>query len=117
LSALLGSAAPQSAAAQDATPTAEPTPSPNTGGGTSAQTSNGGVSAAQQQLADKYAPIAMLKAQTGNCDKDGEGYFPVTVDFLFDNPDIVLKAKGDGDPSADVVIQQGITPQDLVNAG
>lgn len=75
------------------------------------------VASAQQQLADKYAPIAMLKAQTENCDKDGEGYFPVTVDFLFDNPDVALKAKGDDKPEDDVVIEQGITPRDLVTAG
>jgi len=75
------------------------------------------VTAPEQQLADKYAPIAMLKTQTSNCDKEGEGYFPVTVDFLFDNPDIALKARGDGKPKDDVVIKQGITPQDLVTAG
>lgn len=75
------------------------------------------VTSAEQQLADKYAPIAMLKTQTSNCNKEGEGYFPVTVDFLFDNPDIALKANGDGKPKDDVVIKQGITPQDLVTAG
>ena len=75
------------------------------------------VSSAEQQLADRYAPIAMLKAQKSNCDKEGEGYFPVTVDFLFDNPDIALKAKGDGKAKDDIVIKQGITPRDLVNAG
>lgn len=75
------------------------------------------VSSAEQQLADRYAPIAMLKAQTSNCDKEGEGYFPVTVDFLFDNPDIALKAKGEGKAKDDIVLKQGITPRDLVNAG
>ncbi|MCA9860723.1 MAG: hypothetical protein KC438_13425, partial [Thermomicrobiales bacterium] len=64
-----------------------------------------------------YVPVSMLKRQTANCDKEGEGYFPVTVDFLFDNPDIALKAIGDGKPKTDLVIKQGITPQDLVNAG
>ena len=105
---------PAAMAAQDATPVPTTTAAPPSTSGVAA---TGAVTAAEQQLADKYAPIAMLKAQTANCDKAGEGYFPVTVDFLFDNPDITLKAKGDGDPSADVVIQRGITPQDLVNAG
>jgi len=75
------------------------------------------VTTAQQRLADTYAPIAMLKSQTSTCDREGEGYFPVTVDFLFDNPDIALKANGDGKPKDDIVIEQGITPQDLVTAG
>lgn len=74
-------------------------------------------SSAEQQLADRYAPVAMLKAQKSSCDKEGEGYFPAPVDFLFDNPDIALKASGDGSPKDDIVIAQGVTPQDLVNAG
>src|SRR5690606_16202693 len=118
LVAVLGGVAPQGTAAQDATPVPGAGPSSTTGSpSTSAQTSTGDVTAAQQELADRYAPIAMLKAQASNCDKAGEGYFPVTVDFLFDNPDIALKAKGDGDADNDVIIAQGITPQDLVNAG
>jgi hypothetical protein len=105
---------PAPVGAQDATPVpATPAGSSSTSG----QIATGDVTAAQQQLADKYAPIAMLKAQSEACDKSGEGYFPVTVDFLFDNPDIALKAKGDGKASEDIVISQGITPQDLVTAG
>lgn len=114
LMSVLDGFAPAGVAAQDATPVPATSESPSS---TSSTVATGDVSAAEQQLADKYAPIAMLKAQTANCDKAGEGYFPVTVDFLFDNPDIALKAKGDGSASEDVVIKQGITPQDLVNAG
>ncbi len=117
LSALVTGISSRGVSAQAATPTTVSTPVATDGVQSSSQTSIGSVTAAQQQLADKYAPIAMLKAQTSNCDKSGEGYFPVTVDFLFDNPDIALKAKGDGNASQDAVIQQGITPQDLVNAG
>ena len=36
-----------------------------------------------QQLADKYAPILMLKQQAEDCDYEGEGYFPTTVDWLW----------------------------------
>ncbi|MEZ4506601.1 MAG: hypothetical protein R2848_12340 [Thermomicrobiales bacterium] len=111
---ILGGVAPQGTAAQDATPVPGAAPSSTTGSpSTSAQTSTGDVTAAQQELANRYAPIAMLKAQASNCDKAGEGYFPVTVDFLFDNPDIALKAKGDGDADNDVIIAQGITPRIL----
>lgn len=107
---------PSGAFAQDATPVPETTSAPTSGTGAGVSTGTD-VTPAQQQLADKYAPVAMLKRQASNCDKEGEGYFPVSVDFLFDNPDVVLKANGDGKPSEDVVIQQGVTPQELAAAG
>jgi hypothetical protein len=116
IATLLASLDPAGVSAQAATPVPA-APSSTTPAETTGQDSAAGVTAAEQQLADKYAPIAMLKAQTAACDKKGEGYFPVAVDFLFENPDIALKAKGDGEPSADVIIQQGVTPLDLVNAG
>lgn len=118
LGGLLASFDSGAVSAQDATPVPATSSTSSTPNSTSGIVPTGDqVTAAEQQLADKYAPIAMLKAQTSDCDKSGEGYFPVSVDFLFDNPDIALKAKGDGSPSDDVVIKQGITPQDLVTAG
>jgi hypothetical protein len=106
---------PGPASAQEATPVPS---APSGSAGTENLPATGGdVTAAQQQLADKYAPIAMLRVQSGACDKDGEGYFPAPVDFIFDNPDVVLKAKGDGDASKDVVLATGFTPQELVAAG
>ena len=45
----------------------------------------------EQQLVERYAPVVMLKKQQAFCDKEGEGYFPAPVDFLFDNPDIKLR--------------------------
>lgn len=114
--ALLAGLAPGGALAQDATPVPQTQPEESQTSDTVALTADE-VTPAQQELADKYAPIAMLKAQTTSCDKDGEGYFPVTVDFLFDNSDVALKAKGDDSPDKDVVIKQGVTPQDLVTAG
>jgi hypothetical protein len=117
VTSILSAVEPWDVAAQEATPTSEPASTPTGGSQTSGQTATGDVPAAQQQLADKYAPIAMLRAQSAACDKDGEGYFPSPVDFIFDNPGVVLKAKGDGDASEDVVISEGFTPQDLVIAG
>ena len=79
-----------------------------------------GVSAQQspeQELADKYSPILMLKQQSGNCDYKGEGYFPTTVDWLWDNPDISLRVAGDGDNSQDAVLKTAPSVQDLVTAG
>lgn len=75
------------------------------------------IDPATQQLADAYAPIAMLRAQQSTCDKHGEGYFPAPVDWIFDNPDIQLRADAGGKVSADPVLQRGFTPQELAAAG
>ncbi len=50
------------------------------------------------ELAEKYAPIMMLKAQQSACDKDGEPYGPMSVDVLLDNPEILLRQLGTGNP-------------------
>jgi len=69
---------------------------------------------AEEQLAQKYAPIAMLRQQTASCDKKGEGYFPAPVDLVLGNPDVALKQIGTTDSSADdPVIKMGPTAQDL----
>ena len=87
---------PAAVAAQDATPVPTTTAAPPSTSGVAA---TGAVTAAQQQLADKYAPIAMLKAQSGPATRTVKAISRSPVDFLFDNPDIALKANGDGDPS------------------
>ncbi|MGE3797305.1 MAG: hypothetical protein AB7G88_05645 [Thermomicrobiales bacterium] len=73
-------------------------------------------SSAEQELAERYAPVVMLRAQNADCDHDGEGYFPAPVDFLFDNPDIRLMANAGGDKKDDIVLAEGVTPQDLAAA-
>jgi hypothetical protein len=70
-----------------------------------------------QGLAETYAPIAVLRNQSGPCDKDGEGYFPAPVDWIFDNPDILLRADAGDDVSADPILSRGFTPADLAVAG
>src|SRR5215213_10752638 len=71
-----------------------------------------------QQLADKYAPVLMLKQQEAACDYAGEGYFPAAVDWLMSNPDVRFKAVGDGDDADnDPVLKTAPTLQDLVTAG
>src|SRR5690349_19473428 len=63
---VLGMASPGGVSAQDATPVPSTTAATAATSGTAA---TGAVTAAEQQLADKYAPIAMLKSQTAACDK------------------------------------------------
>src|SRR5687768_1435893 len=77
----------------------------------------GAQQSAEQQLADAYAPILMLKGQTQSCDHDGEGYFPTTVDWLWGQPDTTLKTAGEGDQEDDVVVATAPTIADLVTAG
>ncbi len=49
----------------------------------------------EQQLADTYAPIVMLKRQDGPCDRNGEAFLPAPVEVVFDDPQVVLvRAEG-----------------------
>jgi len=57
-----------------------------------------GSTSPEQELAEKYAPIVMLKEQDGPCDPDGEPYAPQAVDIVLDNADVVLRQVGNDDP-------------------
>src|ERR1700760_77501 len=65
--------------------------------------------AAAAKLADTYAPIPVIDAQTKECGP-GEAYRPTVVDLVLGNPDVVLR-----DASGQVVTT-GPTPQSLSNA-
>ena len=75
------------------------------------------IEPAIQQLADAYTPIAMLRQQAEPCDKEGEGYFPAPIDWIFDNPNIVLRADAGGKVAHDPILKEGLTPADLAAAG
>ena len=49
-------------------------------------------------MVEKFAPILLLKEQEAPCDPDGEPYSPQSVDIVLDNPDVVLRQVGNGDP-------------------
>ncbi|HRA47846.1 MAG TPA: hypothetical protein PK819_07250 [Thermomicrobiales bacterium] len=70
------------------------------------------VTPAEQALAEKFRPILNMTAQRKACDKSGDVYFPTTVDFVFDNPDIKMQSAVDG-----TILAQPITPQDLAITG
>ncbi len=55
--------------------------------------------AAAQELADRYAPIVMLKDQEEECDTSGEPFAPMAVDVVLDNRQIALRQVGNGDPT------------------
>ncbi|MFW2382904.1 MAG: Vps62-related protein [Acidimicrobiales bacterium] len=50
------------------------------------------------ELAEKYVPIMMLKAQEAACDPKGEPYGPTAADIVLDNPEILLRQVGPGNP-------------------
>ena len=49
---------------------------------------------AAQELADKYAPRVVVRAQATACE-DGEAYLPVAVDTVFGDPQVVLRGPDD----------------------
>ena len=68
---------------------------------------------AARELAERHAPIVMIKAQDGPCDPDGEPYAPTSVDIVLDNPEVVLRQLGSGDP----VLTRGPGAADLFGLG
>ena len=71
-----------------------------------------GVTAADDPvtaLAERHAPIIMVKAQDWPCDANGEPYGPAPIDIVLDNPDVVLRQVGNGDP----VLKVGPSARDL----
>jgi len=69
----------------------------------------------EQELADRYAPIMLLKQQTEDCDSDGEPYQPAPVEIVFGDPEVFLKTHDEGD-AADPVTAIGPAAPDLARA-
>ncbi|MGB5758998.1 MAG: Vps62-related protein [Acidimicrobiales bacterium] len=83
------------------------------GGPAGAQSAEGDTGADATELAERYAPIIMIKAQEAACDVDGEPYGPTSVDIVLDNPEVLLRQVGNGDP----VLQAGPGADDLFGLG
>ncbi|MGC4105776.1 MAG: hypothetical protein QM753_05370 [Thermomicrobiales bacterium] len=101
-------------------PDATPVPQPQTGAGPKGTLARGfggtSVTPAEQELADKYAPIAMLKKQLKPCDPSGEQYLPIAVDVSLNDPDVKLRRDAGPDEKEDPVIMTGPSAQDLVHS-
>ncbi|MFL6241158.1 MAG: Vps62-related protein [Actinomycetes bacterium] len=76
-----------------------------------ASTSDTGTAA--RQLAERYAPIVMLRRYDGVCGDSGEPYVPMTVDKVLGNPEVALRQLGNADP----VIMWAPTAKDLYGRG
>ncbi len=72
---------------------------------------------AEQQLADTYSPIAMLKQQEGPCDRNGEPYVPAPVEIVLGDAQVLLREDAGGDHNDDPTLVDGPTAQDLAAAG
>lgn len=66
-----------------------------------------------EELAERYAPIMMLKAQDDECDASGEQFEPTAVEIVLDNPEVVLRQVGPGSP----VLQTAPGARDLFRLG
>ena len=69
--------------------------------------------ASRQQLAERFAPILMLKRQTAACSTDGEQFRPSRVDIVLDNREIALRQVGRDDP----VVQWAPRAADIFGLG
>ncbi len=74
-----------------------------------------GVTAAEQELANRYVPIAYLRTQPEECDTDGEPYTPVSVDITLNNPEVKLRRRKRPGEKTDPIIKRGPSAQDLVH--
>lgn len=68
---------------------------------------------AEQALAERFAPVMMLVAQSEPCDANGEPYDPVPVSVVLDNPEVAVRQVGDGDP----VARWGVSAEELAGYG
>ena len=110
---------PDAVASTAATPALAATPAPETGAGPKGTLARGfggtSVTPAEQELADKYAPIAMLKKQLKPCDPSGEQYLPIAVDVSLNYPEVTLRRDAGPGEKEDPVLITGPSAQDLVN--
>lgn len=49
-------------------------------------------------LARRHLPYIAIKDQTEPCDRAGEAWLPTPVDIVLDNPEVLLRQSGRGDP-------------------
>jgi hypothetical protein len=68
---------------------------------------------AGRALAERYAPIVVVKQQQDECDRRGEAFFPAPADIVLDNPEVLLRQVGQGDP----VIMRAPGAADLFGLG
>ena len=81
--------------------------------GTVSASAPGPTDDSAQELAERFAPVIMLKEQEDECDPDGEPYAPASVEIVLDNPEVALRQVGGGDPT----VMRGPGAADLFELG
>ena len=81
--------------------------------GAAAQSDGDSTGSDGQELVDRYAPVIALVPQEEPCDTGGEQYAPAPADIVLDNPHVVLRQVGVGDP----VLVVGPSSRDLFDMG
>lgn len=76
-------------------------------------TSAAAATSAEQQLAERFAPVAELRVQSAECDRSGEAYPPAPVETVLDNPEVVLRGPGKGGP----IVKRAPSAADLYGVG
>jgi hypothetical protein len=71
------------------------------------------VSDAERQLAERYAPIVMLREQPEPCSPIGERYVPIAVDITLNDPQVTLRRRRQAGEAHDPVITTAPSAQDL----
>ncbi|MGI9253949.1 MAG: Vps62-related protein, partial [Thermomicrobiales bacterium] len=70
---------------------------------------------AARQLADRYAPVMLLKQQTAPCDSEGEPFLPAPIEVVFD-PRVMLRREGENALSGvDMAALFGANPLDYID--
>lgn len=68
---------------------------------------------AEQELAERHAPILVVRTPSEDCKADGERFLPIDVDALLDNDQVLLRQVGREDP----VVERGPSATDLFDHG
>ncbi|MEM9135396.1 MAG: hypothetical protein AAF962_02975 [Actinomycetota bacterium] len=66
-----------------------------------------------QELAERHAPILVVRPPSELCKADGERFLPIDVDALLDNDQVLLRQVGREDP----VVERGPSAADLFDHG
>ena len=67
----------------------------------------------EQALAERFAPIIVIKQQEEPCDPEGEAFVPMPVEIVLDNPQVALRQLGPDNP----VVMWGPSAADLHGLG
>jgi hypothetical protein len=65
------------------------------------------------ELVERYAPVLALRPQARPCDITGEEFAPASADIVLDNPHMLLRQVGVGNP----VVKAGPTAEDIFGMG